>query len=181
MPRSKNDADEYTQLGIRVESYNVRSDVSINVNLRAAPLRSAEDEPVIRCVTYIEIVGTSNYPEHRANERYELSVHGDASGRMRLQLKDIQKVDESGVRQWRKYRGVSMPVYDSPPGLTVLERRRGTRQWRMWMPIAPDLVSDMLLLLQSQRQLYVSIYERKADRRHWVQDFSLQTTDPSLE
>jgi len=49
-------------------------------------------------------------------------------------------------------------------------------------PVARNsLVSDMLLVLATGRQTYLSLYEKKADRRRWVTDVTVQTSDPAAE
>jgi len=42
-------------------------------------------------------------------------------------------------------------------------------------------VTDMLLVLATGRPTYLLLYEKKADRRRWVTDVTLQANDPAVE
>jgi hypothetical protein len=72
-------------------------------------------------------------------------------------------------------------VLDFPTGLTTIEHRRGDHVWAAWVFVDPRLVTDMLMILISGRSTYLSLYEKKADRRRWITDVSLQTSDPAAE
>jgi hypothetical protein len=54
-------------------------------------------------------------------------------------------------------------------------------QGTAWVFLDPRLVTDMLMILVSGRATYLSLHEKRADRRRWLTDVSLQTADPSAE
>ena len=176
--------EEYTLLGIEVAGYKARSESSLNYNLRGSHPRYARDEDLIyKFVTTLEITGVSTYPSERAGDTYELTLRGHEShpGEFSETLRDYQVRDEYGVPVYRKYRGDQIPVYDGPPGLATLNKRRGERIWDVWLPMAPRLVSDILSLLVHVRPLYASIHERKMGRDRWIQSLTVQTTNPADE
>jgi hypothetical protein len=72
-------------------------------------------------------------------------------------------------------------VYDIPHGLAVIERRRSDGAWTASVPVEPKLVTHMLILLGHGSQTYLSIHERRLERRRWIRSISLQTTDPAKE
>jgi hypothetical protein len=131
--------------------------------------------------TRLVVRGVSLAPENRANEPYEISINGETSGRQELTMKDIHAQKESGSPLYRQYRGIALPVYEKPPGLAVLQRNRALNTWQVWLRMALVTVSDMLMLLFGSRATYVSVHERKADRRRWVMGLRLQTTNPADE
>jgi hypothetical protein len=157
--------------------------VSVNVNLQTSVPHDYDDQdPVFAPDMRIELVGTSTHPEHRAGERYEITVYGERDERKQPRLKDAQVRDEYGAPKYRPYRGGLIPVFRPPPGLAVLDKRPGLKQWTLWMWVVPHLASDMLALLcAARRPLYVSIHERKVERRRWAVSFSLQTRNPADE
>lgn len=74
MPRTKRQKkpDEvYTLLSIRVDGYDVRVDASINYHVHQPQYAGEVDDqdPLFQYVTHLKIVGTSIYPEKRANSR----------------------------------------------------------------------------------------------------------------
>jgi hypothetical protein len=94
-------------------------------------------------------------------------------------LKDIQVKGKYGTPKYREYRGGSIPVYREPPGLGLIDKVRGEPRWTAWANVAPRLVSDMLVLVSSQRDFYLAIDERKVGRSRWVDGVGLQTSDPA--
>jgi hypothetical protein len=186
MPKKKpkRSDDEHTFLAIRVERYEVSTDASLNLDLKTShPLFARDDDPVYTFVTSLEISGVSTYPESRAGERYEVRVRGEAThaGDFSLTLRDVQKRDEHGAPVYRSYHGEPLPVYQPPSGIALIERRRGTAIWDLWVAVAPRLVSDMLVLLAQSRPLFLSLHERKTGRQRWIESIGLQTTDPAEE
>lgn len=175
---------QHTHLAIKVESYEVSSDVSVNFNLRTFPLHFADDDdPVLEYVTALDISGVCIAPEARAGDAYEISIRGDEGRRSEklLTLKDLQDRDEDRVPIYKTYRGENYPVYRDIPGIATLNKTRGENRWDAWIQVAPRLVSDMLALLPTGRPLYLAIHERKLDRKRWIESISLQTTDPAEE
>jgi len=181
----KKPEDEYTHLAIRVESYEAQADASINYNVYR-PYHSLdldERDPVYRFITYLTITGTSIYPETRAGDVYELKIYGDdaPSRYLNVTLDDAHVRDEHGVRQYRTYRGGSVPVYKAPRGFGLLQKDRGEKRWRAWVNALPRFVGDMLALLRADRELYIALQERRQGRDRWINSVSLQTTNPAEE
>lgn len=181
--KHKKPAEEHTHLAIQVESHEVSTDASININLTMdRPLFYQDDDLVYEFVITLKIFGKSTYPPNRAGDIYEVTVRGDESSRvLALTLRDMQARDDHGVPLYRSYRGEQIPIYNRPPGFASMKRQRGTRIWDIWIRVAPRFVSDMLLLATCDHQLYLSLHERKAGRDRWVEGISLQTTDPADE
>jgi hypothetical protein len=133
--------DEYTYLAVRVERYEASAGASINHDVYQPQYAFSLDDcdPLYRFSTQLTITGTSTYPEERAGDLYELTIYGDdrPSARLHATLKDVQVRDESGVRQYRTYGGMHVPVYNPPSGLgpTIREdnepnrQRSGTFSW----------------------------------------------------
>lgn len=179
MSKNRNQ-DEYTFLSIKVESYEAAVGVSVNINLRTSvPDSYSDEQPVFTPDMRIEIVGTSTYPEHRANVRYEITVYGERSEREQPKLKDVRALDKHGVPIYRPYRGRQIAVFRPPPGIAVLNKRRASEDLSLAIWVLPQVASDMLVLLTASQQLYAFVHERKVERQRWVQGLSLQTTDPA--
>lgn len=174
---------EYEFLSVRVESYEVRVDASVNHHLLTRNLSwLPDDEPVNRFYTHLELKGTSFDPLGRSGDNYVITVYGEKNNsRPELTLKDLRTRDDDGNFQYRKYRGQEVPVYNVPHGVSVLDKVRGDNMWTTCLFVKPDFARDMLLLLYSGRPIFVSIHERKVGRQRWVQGITLQTTDPSEE
>lgn len=183
--RRRKGEDEHTYLAIRVDSYEAQAEASVNLNAYYPQLAITLDDrdPLFRFVTQVCVSGTAIEPEKRAGEVFELSICGDdaPSRAVNVTLERVQTRDEQGLPRYRAYRGGSLPVYDAPPGMGLLQKVRGERCWTGWINALPRLVSDMLLLLGTGRELYIALHERKRGRERWVQSLSLQTTDPHEE
>jgi len=180
--RRRADPEDYTLLAIRVTKYDVAVGESINLNLRTTvPYSWDESDPVIAPDLRLVIAGTSTYPAHRANDSYEVTIYGGRLAREQLTFSQIHVRDEYNVPVYRTYRGGEYPVFKMPPGLSTLERLRGTREWRAYFSVTPQTVTSLLGVVALKRDLYVSIDERKVDRQRWVRGFALQTTDPANE
>ena len=175
--------EEHTHIAVRVEHWNIRADASINFTALDARygIRSDEDDSLYQFDTQLEISGTSIWPASRAGEIYELTLYGDGSrsGGVSMSLKDVHERDEDGSPQYRTYRGQRYPVYGAPPGLALIDKIRGESRWTTWVPAAPRFVSDVLMMLGQDRQLYLALHERKLERKRWLQNLSIQTDDPA--
>jgi hypothetical protein len=148
---------------------------------RRRPFNDLPDDFVFECSTELVIRGVACYPAERADERYEITLRAKDPRGLRLRLKDIQARDEHHVPVYRQYRGNHFPVYEPPPGLSTIERRRADGTWQAFLFVEPTLATDMLILLGQNRQLYLSIHELKADRRRWLRSISLQSSNPADE
>jgi hypothetical protein len=175
-------AETHTFLSIRVDSYDVRSAAGISIFLvGTASDYLSEDEDVFDSQTHLTVRGECIDPKERYGERYEVLVHGERASHPRLKVKDIHATDKDDLRVYRTRYGRNMPVFNVPRGIATLERRRDDRVWSAWVTVEPNLVTDMLIVLSLNRQSYLSIHEKRFERRRWIRDLSLQTTDPSTE
>jgi hypothetical protein len=177
---------EHSFLAIQVDDYDVQISAAINhqvENPKYAFTDLRANEPVYKYITYLKICGHATYPEKRAGERFEFTVHGDDSPSkdLRATLKDVQVRDEFNSAEYRSYRGRQIPVVHPIPSLAFIDKNRAERKRTVWLNLEPRLVSDMLTLLSSTRQLYVNLHEVKEGRTRWVRQFELQTTDPAEE
>ena len=174
--------EQYTDIAVRVDLYEVRATVSINHDLQSPEFAYLldEDTPVYQFDTHLEIFGTSVAPSSRAGDEYHLSLFGDgsSSGSVNRTLKSMQERDEDNALKHRTYRGRTVPVYREPQGLAVINKQRGEPRWTVWVPALPRFVSDVLILLGQDRQVYITLYERKIARRRWLQYLTIQTDDP---
>ena len=131
--RAKKPADEHTLLGARITGYEVRITAERNVVLKLADRREADPrDPLYTYITTLQVEGECTYPD---------------AADLRLTLEDIHARDSSGTPQYRPYRGEDVPVYEPPPGITVMSRGRQPRTWQTYLPVAPRLASDMLTAL----------------------------------
>jgi hypothetical protein len=173
--------EEHTHLAIRVDGHDIRSGVSINLNLIThRPFNVDRDDPVFDASSSVRMWGTVTHPAERAGHRFEVDVHGDGkTSRKKLTLKDIHAQDAKNVPIYKEYRGVQYPVYDPPPGLGTIQPARGDQPWRCWIFAEPTVVSDMLATLAQPRTLYLAIHELKIGRERWARGITLQTCDPT--
>lgn len=177
--------DSHTQLAIHVERYDVSIDASINHSVYAPQhaWNLNEEDPVYQFTMRLTITGIASYPEDRAGDVYEVTIHGDDAPSMdhNARLREARARDKNGSPKYRKYRDVDFPIYNEPKGLGFLEKARGESTWRAWVFAPTRFGRDMLALLNQGRDLYMGIYERKIDRARWIRNLTLQTTDPALD
>jgi hypothetical protein len=166
----------------RVESYDVRSSVRFNIHL-LGQLRDVlpDDAEVFESTTVLTVRGMFYEPAPRSGEHVELTVYGERTTRSPLRIKDIQARDKNEGRMYRTVRGHHVPVLNLPTGVTTIERRRSDNVRATAVFVESGLVTDMLLVLATGRPTYLSLYEKKADRRRWLRDVTLQTNDPAAE
>jgi len=180
--KKKRAVEQYTYLSVRVDEYSAH--VSASLNHEACDPRQYNDKVrIYQFGSTLEIQGICTYPDDRMNEKYRITVHGQQSGEGNLdaRLADYHIRDEDGLPKYRKLRGQSVPVYDIPNGLGLLQKERGTRDWNGWIWVPEQTVAQMLTLIATIRPLYVRIDERKIERTHWIRGLTLQTTDPADE
>jgi hypothetical protein len=183
--RVKKSVEEHTHLALRIDAYKVRAKAGINhyAHTPQYAWRDTQDEPLYEFETDLEIAAVCTYPEGRAGDAHELLIYGDASPESDIywSLKDTQLVDKHHVPTYRPYRGKQIPVYDPPKGMGTLQQERGEPRWHGTIWAQPRYVSDLLVLLGHNHELYLSIHERKLERRRWIQSITVQTTDPAKE
>jgi hypothetical protein len=163
----------HTRIAIRVEGYEAHIDAAINHNAHAPQyaLRPDDDDPLYTFTSHLRIIGKSIYPENRTGDRYELRIYGDdaPSRRLNVTLGDVHTRDEHGTLQFRTYRGRAIPVYSPPEGMGLLEKIRGENSWTGWLHVLPRFVTDTLVLLAHEKDLFLVILERKVERTRWIQ------------
>ena len=173
----------HSRIGIKVDGYQARVEADINIDAKDPKYAIDLDDrdPVYKYITRLEIVGTATFPDDRTGQRFEISVYGDESPSRHVfaTLKNLHELGEYGQPLYRIYRGQNLPVFRKPPGLGLLDKVRGEPRWTAWLNVAARLVSDMLVLLGTKRDLYLAIEERKIGRTRWVDGISLQSTDPA--
>lgn len=107
---------------------------------------------------------------------------GDArAARDRLTVADIQARDGYGGPKTRLYRGVEIPVYERPAGITTMFPGGGKRHFQTYLPVPPQLASDMLTALAAGAAPYMAIHEHKVGRKRWIDTLTLQNTHPAEE
>ncbi len=180
--RSSEEEDVHTHLTIHVKYYDARVSTSINHEIyNPGAFWIVEDDPVYGFTTELAITGVSTYPEERAGDIYELTIHGDdaPSRGHAVKLKDMQTRDERGSLQYRTYRGKDVPVYDRPGSFGLLNKMGGESRWTGWLFVPTGFVRDMLVLLGHGRDLFLALHERRSGRKRWIHGLSLQTNDPT--
>ena len=184
-PRQRKPSVEHNHLTVEVVSYE--ADVSAGVNYDAYDPHHAllldECDPVYQFSTHVMIKGIPTAPKSREGNAFELQILSEArpSSNLDLMLKDIHKRNEYEAPEYRPYRGKQIPVYDPPNGVGLIDKVRGKDAWTSWIFVKPGFVSDALRLLALDKQLYLSVHERKEGRSRWVQNVSIQTEAPEAE
>jgi hypothetical protein len=86
--------DHYTFRTIKVDRFEARADVSVNVNLRINHLwADSDDETVFGLSTSLEIFGASIDPNHSSGTTYEITFYSDETKIQELRLKNIRSKD----------------------------------------------------------------------------------------
>jgi hypothetical protein len=180
--RQPKPVQEHTHLAIRVESFSASVSAGINRSLYGdRPKDIVGDEQIVESSIGLEVRGVCTYPPPRADQKFEITVHTENPAKAGLRVKDVHRRDENNVPQYQKKRDQLYPVYDLPPGLGLIERRRGNDVWTGWIFVEPQVVTNMLILLGQTKPSYLSINERRIERHRWIWHISLQTTDPAAE
>lgn len=180
--RKKQPTEVHEHLSIRVEKFRARVDSSINYEVRQPRYRH-EGMRVYEFLTNLEIEGVCDWPEEREGDEYSITVYGSErhAGEFMTTLKDYHVRDEDGSLIYRKNRGKSVPVYDVPKGIGLLDRQRGTGSWSGCIWVLPRVTSDMLALLPNYSPLYLAIHECKEGRQRRIIGLALQTAHPAFE
>ena len=185
MGRPRKNAEElHTYVGVLVESFDIQSEASLNTNLRLArPILYEIDDLAYEFITTLTITGTCIYPKERKDHSCEVVFRGSEihAGEHSLTLKDFQARDKHGVHVYKQYRGESIPVFEPPPGIAVINKRRGENAWDSWVCVNKQIINDILITLTHISPVYISIHEKKKDRQRWIQSISVQTSNPEEE
>jgi hypothetical protein len=183
--QQKKPEKQHIFLSVRVESYGVETEVSVNRNVYEPQYAWGmdDDDPLYEFVTRLKITGTFLSPEERAGEMCELTLYSGNSSPHRIDatLKDAQSRDKFGSPAYRMYRGKQIPVFEPPKGLGRIEKLRARPCWTSWLPVQSQFVADTLVLLGHGRLLFLAVHERREKREHWIQSLSLQTNNPEEE
>lgn len=160
MPRRRRRSEpEFRSLAIRIEGYQARAEAGININLLGSLPWVSEpaEEPVSTFRTMVELEGRCISPEDRAGDRYQITLAGATaeSPHLRLRVMHLHQRDARGSSRYRKHRDQQIPVYDEPNPLARLSKVRGEPRWTAWVEVAPQMVSDSLLLLSNGKRLYL--------------------------
>jgi hypothetical protein len=182
MARQARKREIQTEISILVESTDAAVEMGLNISVvaRRSLLDSNNNDPLFPITTRLQIRGRSIAPEERAGEPYEISIWSGASRNTSLTLRDAQVLNEYHAPVFREYKGQQLPVYKAPPGLATIDRRGGGGIWRATLIDDSRLAQDMLLLVQLERPLFLTIEEVQFERERWIRDISLQTTEPAL-
>lgn len=183
MKRRKKKEPDYAFIAIEVDDYSVRVDAGINSSLLGSPRYiDNEEEPVHEFQTNLEITGLCTAPEDRAGHRFDIHMHSAQDVDQRtLHIKDLHERDKEGDHRYRTYRGREYPVYAPPPPVAYIDKVRGENRWLTWLWVVPRMVTDSLILLNGNKQVYASLHEIKEGRKRRVQNLTVQTTDPAEE
>ena len=172
--------EEY--LTIKVEEFDLTVETAINSEARK---RHPEDDSMslFRYGASIDLMGTCISPTKRANESYRISINKSPPGRIDFDatLRDVHVKGDDGLPKFRKSRGELLPVYDIPWGLGLLTRKRGPTNWEGWIRVLEPTLTQILIVLNHNRPLYLRIRERRIDRTRCIDGLSLHTSDPTDE
>lgn len=173
--------DTYAILGLVVSDFQVRCSASTNTDIDRHYPDPAD--PVFRNQAQLEIAAICIYPDERAGPPYSFTLYdaGSRPGKLSGTVGDYHARNQRGERRYRTRGGLSVPVYELPEGIGLLERERGKESWTAWAEVAPELIATMLTSLYGCSKLYISLTERKVGRARWIKDFTLQTTNPEEE
>ncbi|MEW8418828.1 MAG: hypothetical protein AB2669_00515 [Candidatus Thiodiazotropha endolucinida] len=165
--KRKSKQPEYSLINIVIDNYDVVTHAGINLFLNSN-LRDMvnEDDPAYTFESSLLLQGTCIEPKDREGHWFEVTLYGSSNPprHLRHKIKHMHKHDEDGNPIYKKYRKGSYPVYQEPSGLCILDKVRGENSWRIWLQVAPQMVTDSLLLLSSGKQAYLSVQEMKENR-----------------
>ena len=174
--------DQYAFLTISVDKFSAAVNTSINGQARERHQHN-DNVSLYSFGCSVEIQGTCTYPPERVHESYRIDISTNPQSQLDFdaKLKDTRVRDEDGSFTYRKVRGRSLPVYDIPEGLGLLDKERGTTNWNGWLWVPEQTLTQMLILLTNVKRLSLEGHERKIGRRHWINELRLQMTDPNEE
>jgi len=179
----KKPTETHEHLGARVISYKVGIEAGLNMDLKGGALRQPDpSDPLYTYHTVLQLWGEGIWPDERAGEVFDFLIVGDPyAEEHRLTLADIQTRDRYGGPKTRPYRGVEIPVYQPPPGISVMFPGGGKHHHQTYLPVSPQLASDMLTALATGAAPYMAIHEHKVGRKRWIDTLTLQNTHPAEE
>jgi len=181
--KKKKPTESHEHLGARITDYKLRVEAGINLDLKSGGLRYPEpSDPLYTYQTVLTIYGEGVFPDERAGDIFDFLIVSDTGAEeLRLTIADIQARDRYGGPKNRLYRGVEIPVYDRPPGIITMFPGGGKRHFQCYLPVPPQLASDMLTALATGAAPYMAIHEHKVGRKRWIDTLTLQNTHPAEE
>ena len=182
MSKSKKPKLQYSLIDLEIINYSASVDASINYEV-ANPRRCYGDEKVYNFSSSLKIEAKCVYPEEQLGHTYIFSVYGvdhDIGGRCMksLTLNECRKKDEYNSVIYKQVRGESVPEYDIPKSVGMIEKARGENHWSGTVWVQPNTVDTMLTLLTAVKPLYISLHQFKLDRHYWIKGFTLQMEKP---
>ena len=142
--------EEHSFITIVVNEYDVGLDGGINTDILGYRSGLTDREaPIYYFGSSVKLGGLCSYPEDRANHYYEVQLlcSPALSDRLSQKVKDLHKVDKSDMPIYRKYKNMSVPVYEKPFGLALVEKVRGKDAWSIWMQVDRQTISDALVIM----------------------------------
>lgn len=180
--KKKKVVESYSFLNITVHRFEISIDAAVNYEVRDTN-HLHDGLKVFRFDSTLELYGTDTAQEKQAADNYRITMHGkqiDDAG-LNLKLNDRRMLDEKGMPVYRNRRGCQVPVYDIPDGIGLLEKERGKNIWNGWIWIPQESITQMITLLSSQKQSYLSVHEHRINRKRWINGISIQTSNPLEE
>ncbi|MCG7980280.1 MAG: hypothetical protein N0E58_19390 [Candidatus Thiodiazotropha endolucinida] len=183
MKKRKKKQSEHTFISIMVDEYSTNVYAGINPKLLGTPhYIQNEDDPAYKFETKLEIKGICTDPLDRSGHRFDITMYGTLDKQhLPPTIKELHERNKNGDYLYRKYRGRVYPVYETPPPIAFLEKIRGENHWVTWLWVSPQLVTDSLIVLSGNKQVFVSIHEIKEYRQRQIKSLSIQTVNPEEE
>lgn len=153
MPRKarRMSRDTFEFLSMWLTGYDFRVEMDVNSNLRSNPLWVDLDDRIFTACSWLEIRGKCFYPEDREGEKFVITLMANpCPAGFNEALRDVQLRNEHGVPQYRPYRGVEVPVFESPLSVTRLLRDSKVEPWQAYANVPEYYVRDCLLALTSK-------------------------------
>lgn len=171
--------NEYSFLSLLVTDFHVRTGISLNHEVINAKLLSPETT-IYQQYSSIELHCRNIDPDYLTTDTYQFSLYGHPleHSTPELTLANFHVKDDKGVETYRRVKGRDVPIYNVPKGINTLTKRRGSRHWSSALWLKPQIVSDMVTLLSSDKDLYVACHLTKIERVQWLIGFDMQTENP---
>ena len=176
------DMTEYSFTAIQITNYDIYIDSSINYEVRDKR-HHFDDAKIYDFSSYIKFHGSCMDSQGINDRKYEIIAYGSEAqpGDFDLKLSDCHLQDEKGFRQFRKYRGREVPIYNIPNGIGMLTRLKGSQITFGSAWVSPETITNMLAVLPHVSPIYLSIHERLIEGQRWIIGLTLQTSDPDEE
>jgi hypothetical protein len=166
-------------LTLKVEDFSVEVSTAVNPEARK-PSQEDDSVDLYDYGSFIQITAICTSPEDHVNQRFGITVLRNRPHAVDFDatLRNVRLRDQDGTPTYRERRGRPLPLYDIPPGFTLLNRRRGTVDWEgaVWMP--EQTITQLLMVLMPRKPLYLQIVVRTIDRERWLDSVTVQTSDP---